>query len=415
MRPGVHGRDPDRPAEQVLAQPVHEPAEPELRRHVRGRVLIRLAPCHRAREEDVPAVTDVRQAEPRDAERAVDVRVQHRRLVLLGGLVERIAAECEPCVVVEDVDALELGDSPPDERGARLLVPHVEREGDVGVDTLDATRATDDPDARLAQLPHGRCADAARGAGDDRGLPGELHAREPKGHRTSRAGVRLQPDPGVGLRAAAKPRDGIWLKPDPSGYESSTESIVTGSTGRSRLSRSTVEMRSTTSCPAVTRPKTVCLPSRCGRRLGGDDEELRAVRVRPRVRHRERAADDLVLVELVLELVAGASRAGPERAPALDHEVRDHAVEREPVVEAVGRELREILDRLRSLAGVELELDRALARVQDGARHGREGITVQTTERKARPNTSRSGVRGGEDHRVSGASSRASSRSSGAA
>ena len=43
------------------------------------------------------------------------------------------------------------------------------------------------------------------------------------------------------------------------------------------------------------------------RRSGGDDEELRAVRVRAGVGHRQGAADDLVLVELVLERVAGAA------------------------------------------------------------------------------------------------------------
>ena len=49
------------------------------------------------------------------------------------------------------------------------------------------------------------------------------------------------------------------------------------------------------------------------RLVGRDDEELRAVRVRAGVRHRERAADDLVVVELVLELVAGAAGAGALR------------------------------------------------------------------------------------------------------
>src|SRR5919197_2108467 len=43
--------------------------------------------------------------------------------------------------------------------------------------------------------------------------------------------------------------------------DSSTRSIVTGSRGRSRASRSTPEMSSTTSCPSTTWPKTVCLPS----------------------------------------------------------------------------------------------------------------------------------------------------------
>src|SRR5206468_660215 len=63
------------------------------------------------------------------------------------------------------------------------------------------------------------------------------------------------------------------------------------------------------------------------RRVGRDDEELAAVGVRPGVRHRERAAHDLVVVELVLERVAGAAGAGALRATALDHEVLDHAVE----------------------------------------------------------------------------------------
>src|SRR5688572_22051512 len=40
---------------------------------------------------------------------------------------------------------------------------------------------------------------------------------------------------------------------------------------------------------------------------GGDDEELRAVGVRPGVRHRQRALDDLVVVDLVLEGVARAA------------------------------------------------------------------------------------------------------------
>src|SRR3954470_6939045 len=94
--------------------------------------------------------------------------------------------------------------------------------------------------------------------------------------------------------------------------------------------------------------------------VGGDDEELRAVGVRAGVGHRQRAADDLVLVELVLELVAGAAGARALRAAALEHEVLDHAVEDEAVVEAVRRELAEVLDRLRGVVVEELELDRAV-------------------------------------------------------
>ncbi len=90
----------------------------------------------------------------------------------------------------------------------------------------------------------------------------------------------------------------------------------------------------------------------------------------PGVRHRERALDDLVVVELVLELVAGAAGADALRAAALDHEVGDHAVEDEPVVEALAGELREVRDRLRGILGEELDLDRALAGVKRCLCHG---------------------------------------------
>ncbi len=79
----------------------------------------------------------------------------------------------------------------------------------------------------------------------------------------------------------------------------------------------------------------VCLLSRCVRRRGGD-EELRAVGVRARVRHRQ----DARLVELAaaLELVRrrcspGRPRPVPVRVAALDHEVGDDAVELGAVVE----------------------------------------------------------------------------------
>src|SRR5207237_4505322 len=55
-------------------------------------------------------------------------------------------------------------------------------------------------------------------------------------------------------------------------------------------------------------------------RLGGDDEELAAVRVRPGVRHRERPTLDLVVVDLVLERVARPTRPVSCMVAALDHE-----------------------------------------------------------------------------------------------
>src|SRR5437870_13369189 len=99
------------------------------------------------------------------------------------------------------------------------------------------------------------------------------------------------------------------------------------------------------------------------RGVGRDDEELAAVGVRPRVRHRQRAAHHLLVVDLVLERVAGA--AGPRAlgAAALDHEVADHAVEDQPVVEAVAGELAEVADRLRRVVVEQLQADRPVVRV----------------------------------------------------
>ena len=106
------------------------------------------------------------------------------------------------------------------------------------------------------------------------------------------------------------------------------------------------------------------------RRVGGDDEELRPVGVRTGVRHRERTADDLVVVELVLERVARAAATGAGRVTGLDHEVRDHAVEDDAVVEPVARELDEVVDRLGRVVVEELELDRAMVGVHRCVAHG---------------------------------------------
>ena len=87
------------------------------------------------------AVADVRQAETRDPQDAVDVRVQDRLLDVRGRLGERDATEREPGVVEEDVDSAERLDRRVDEGAARCLVGDVERERDVRVDALDATGA----------------------------------------------------------------------------------------------------------------------------------------------------------------------------------------------------------------------------------------------------------------------------------
>ena len=109
--------------------------------------------------------------------------------------------------------------------------------------------------------------------------------------------------------------------------------------------------------------------------VGGDDEELAAVRVRAGVRHRQRAADDAVLVRLVLERVAGTAGAVAAWIPALDHEVLDHAMEGEAVVEALPGQVLEVADRLGRVLREQLQADRSVVRV-----HGRfsHGSTVHT-------------------------------------
>ena len=140
---------------------------------------VRLPAGDRAHEDDVPAVADVWQAEPGHPEDPVDVRVEHRLLVGCPRLGERRAPERESRVVEQDVDPAERLDRRVDERGARRLVGHVDRERDVRLDALDAARAPDDANARLAQLAHRRRADAGRGTRDDCGLSTPGPRRDP--------------------------------------------------------------------------------------------------------------------------------------------------------------------------------------------------------------------------------------------
>ena len=104
--------------------------------------------------------------------------------------------------------------------------------------------------------------------------------------------------------------------------------------------------------------------------IRGHDEELRAVRVRARIRHREHAALDPVLVRFVSELVAGPAGTRACRIPALNHEVRDHPVEDHPVVEALAGERDEVRHCLGRVVVEQFDLDRALV---SGERHRRHG------------------------------------------
>jgi len=69
---------------------------------------------------------------------------------------------------------------------------------------------------------------------------------------------------------------------------------------------------------------------------------------------------------LVFELVARAAGATTLRAAALDHEIGDHAVEDQAVIEAALDQVHEVGDRQRRLVGEQLDLDRALGGVESG-------------------------------------------------
>ena len=112
----------------------------------------------------------MRQAESRHSHDRVHVRLEDRALVLLRRLVEGVAAKRETGVVEEDVEAAEALDRLGDEALATLDVGDVELELDLGLEPLDAAGAAGDADARIGELPGRRLADAARRAGDDRGL-----------------------------------------------------------------------------------------------------------------------------------------------------------------------------------------------------------------------------------------------------
>ena len=122
----------------------------------------------------------MRQAETRYANQAVDVRLDLRLFVCFGRLPERVAAEAEAGVVDEDVQSAELADRDLDEPLAALPVGDVELELDLGFQLLDATGAAGNADALSRKGGCGRGADAARGAGDDRGL--SLEARHNRPH-----------------------------------------------------------------------------------------------------------------------------------------------------------------------------------------------------------------------------------------
>ena len=170
--PRVDRRQVDRATEEVLAQRIRESADRELRGDVDRGVLVRLPPGHGAEVDDVPAVADVRDAEARHAHQAEDVRLDHRLLVLVGRLPERVASEAEAGVVDEDVEAAELGHGTLDEALGARAVGDVQLESDQpsAIQLLDPARPNGDLRAGVGEHARGRRPDPARGARDDRRL-----------------------------------------------------------------------------------------------------------------------------------------------------------------------------------------------------------------------------------------------------
>ena len=91
----------------------------------------------------------------------MDVRLEHRLLVFLGALPERVAAERETCVVDEDVQSPECVDGGVDEAPAALRVAHVELVcRDLVGDLVDTARAACDRRFFVGEAPRDGRADA---------------------------------------------------------------------------------------------------------------------------------------------------------------------------------------------------------------------------------------------------------------
>src|SRR6266545_1966407 len=111
----------------------------------------------------------MRQAESRHADQPVDVRLEHGPLVLLAAGVERVAAQCKPGSVDENVDAAQLLRRLRDEALAALHVGYVQLQWrDRRRDPVDAARPADDAGTLAGKGLRGRRANPARRPGDDR-------------------------------------------------------------------------------------------------------------------------------------------------------------------------------------------------------------------------------------------------------
>ena len=107
------------------------------------------------------------------------------------------------------------------------------------------------------------------------------------------------------------------------------------------------------------------------------DVELRAAGVATGMGHGQGAGLVLLLVDLAIDLVAGAAGTGHAAgaftavgASPLGHEAGDDAVKGQTVVEAILGQLHEVGDGVRGIGFEQLELDQACFSVHQGLGHG---------------------------------------------
>lgn len=119
----------------------------------------------------------------------------------------------------------------------------------------------------------------------------------------------------------------------------------------------------------------------CGVLSAVADEELRSAGVAARVGHREHATIVALIstVELAFDLVPRTTAASAVRAPALDDEVRNHAVKREPVVVTLAGEVTEVLHGVWSIGVEELDDHVTLRSFDGGFRHRAQRIRDSPT------------------------------------
>jgi hypothetical protein len=104
--------------------------------------------------------------------------------------------------------------------------------------------------------------------------------------------------------------------------------------------------------------------------LGGvANKELAAIGVGPSVGHREATSLMLVLVDLTVDFVTGATGTSTLGAATLDHEVVDHSMEIQAIVKALFGQIYKVLDGVGGICIEKLDVDNAFVCSHNGASH----------------------------------------------